>query len=102
MSFQIRVADAADGEADAIADWLAVNVSVAYAAAWYRGLMDAIERLVEFPRMYPLIADERPGGPHVVATNPARRGVDELDGAVPERFHRATERSGWLLGLNHG
>src|SRR5438876_12449689 len=48
------------------------------------------------------LADERPGGPHVVATNPARRGVDELDGAVPERFHRATERSGWLLGLNHG
>lgn len=51
MSYRLRITDTADANADAIADWLAMNVSVEYAARWYDALLAAVDTLREFPRM---------------------------------------------------
>jgi plasmid stabilization system protein ParE len=57
--YELVITDVADGEIDAIADWLALNVSAEYAGRWYEGLRDALRTLTFMPRSH-AIAPENP------------------------------------------
>lgn len=52
MKYRVEVTASAQSDADAAYQWLAERT--AHAAAWFNGLVDAVESLAEFPTRWPL------------------------------------------------
>nr|CAA9231264.1 hypothetical protein AVDCRST_MAG63-1111 [uncultured Armatimonadetes bacterium] len=49
--YRLEVSESADAEADAVYLWMSQNLGPIKAERWYRGLWEACENLLLFPRM---------------------------------------------------
>lgn len=57
MKYRVRLTEEAQEDADAAYQWLAART--AHAAAWFNGLMDAIEGLSDLPTRWPLARENK-------------------------------------------
>ncbi len=57
--YPLEITDRARDDADAAYDWMAENVSPAFAENWYEGLFKQIETLTKHPNRCPVARESR-------------------------------------------